>query len=159
LLLQQRFDVLVFLLEALERRQDRRAIGREIGRAVVGHDGDAVLRQQPLANEPDRGVDPLVGRLEATAAEDEQKDALIQGGQGCVGRQRLAQRRSAGPRWLRRQRVGLEQANFLPDPVLLDGEIFLFEVGDGIAVGIDDTDVDRHQGRPAPDSRRCLLRQ
>ena len=88
LLPHQRFDAVVLLPEALERGEDRRPVGREIGRAVVGQHGHAVLRQQPLANEPDGGVDPLVGPLEAPAAEDEEEDALILGRDGGVGRLR-----------------------------------------------------------------------
>ena len=68
--------------------------------------------------------------------------------------------RSAGrPGWrrLRRQRVGVEQPDFLPDPVFLDREIFLLEVLDGITAEVDDPDVDRDQRRPAADGRRRLL--
>ena len=100
---------------------DRRPIGREIGRAVIGQDGDAVLRQQPIADEPDGRVDPLVGPLEAPPAEDEEEDALILGRQGSArapAPSAAAGRPGLGS--LRRQRMGVKQPDFLRDSVLLD---------------------------------------
>lgn len=92
---------------------------------VASQDDHAVLRHQAIAHEPDGGVDPLVGLLEAPAAEHEEEDALILRGERGVGRMRPAEGRPSQPGRLRRQRMGLEQADLLVNPVLQDGEVFL----------------------------------
>src|SRR5262249_36677897 len=60
---------------------------------------------------------------------------------------------------LRLQRIGKEVANLLLDVVFVDGEIRLFEVGDGLPVLGEHADVEGHDGCAAPKDRIRLLRR
>ncbi len=99
-------DALMLLLEPLEYADRRRAIGREGGGAVPGHNSDEILRQQPLAHEVQHPVGASADALQAAAAENDQEHPAILRADG-IGHCRRLQQLGSGfgrRRRLRRQR-------------------------------------------------------
>ena len=67
-------DLLVLGLEALDNRRGLRFVRREVGRAIPRHHRDLILRQQPIAHEAERRIEPLRRILQAAASEIDQEE-------------------------------------------------------------------------------------
>lgn len=139
-------QLLVCAAITLQGREDRGVICGELSDSVKCHHRHTIVRKHPFPHKADGAVDAAPGLLDPARQQDNDERSMIcRFEAGC-----------ANPCARCGEILLVEIDNFAWTAVFRNREVLLAEIGDRLALAIDDRHGQGHHGRPAAKHRRLL---